>query len=151
MGACIRNRLWSYLTTNGLIDTSIQKGFWPKISGVREHVEMSKHVLKSQKRHNRDIYIVLLDLKNAFGEVHHSLIRFVLQHYHLPQPTIDLIMDTYSDFQVCITSFQTNLLTPQIPVRRGVLQGDTLSPLLFNLVTSDSTLHFHYRTDRGRR
>jgi hypothetical protein len=43
-------------------------------------------------------------------------------------------MSQYSDFFVNFTSPQTDLCTGAIPVRRGVLQGDTLSPLLFNLV-----------------
>jgi len=34
----VRNKVWSFLTRNNLIDTSIQKGFWPGINGVTEHL-----------------------------------------------------------------------------------------------------------------
>ena len=112
----------------------MQKGFWPKINGVVEHIELVKQLLKKQKRHNRDIYVVLLDLKNAFGEVHHSLLKFALNYHHIPQETITLILSQYSNFGISIQDKSANLATDYIRVGRGVLQGDTLSPLLFNLV-----------------
>jgi len=49
MGGCIRNKLWRYFHTKGLIDVSTQKGFWPGIAGVTEHVELMKYLLKLQK------------------------------------------------------------------------------------------------------
>ena len=134
LSACIRNKLWCFLNSNDLIDTKTQKGFWPGIAGTTEHIEQMKFILKNQKSHNRSIYIILLDLKNAFGEVHHSLIRFALEQHHIPAETINLIMSQYSEFYVNVTSANSNIRTGSIPVRRGVLQGDTLSPLLFNLV-----------------
>ena len=72
LGACIRGKLWKYLDSNQMIDKYIQNGFWP---GVAALLSMW-HILKKQKRYSRDIYVVLLDLKNAFGEVHQSLLRF---------------------------------------------------------------------------
>ena len=76
----------------------MQKGFWPGIDGVTEHTELLSYLLSHQKKFKRDIYVVLLDLKNAFGEVHHSLIRFSLEHHHIPAETIDLIMSQYTSF-----------------------------------------------------
>ena len=49
-------------------------------------------------------YVILLDLKNAFVEVHHSLIRFALQQHHIPVETIDLIMSQYSGFFLNVTA-----------------------------------------------
>ena len=83
-----------------------------------------KYLLKNQKRHNRDIFIILLDLKNAFGEVHHSLIKFSLEQHHVQSEIISLIMSQYSDFLVNVTSSKSDLCTDPIRVRRGVLQGD---------------------------
>jgi len=61
LNACIRNKLWSFLSTNDLVDTKMQKGFWPGVNGITEHVELMKYLLKIQKRHKRDIYVILLD------------------------------------------------------------------------------------------
>src|SRR6266496_4027115 len=122
-------------SSNQLLDTSMQKGFWPGINGVTEHVEQLSYLLNYQKKMKREIYVVLLDLKNAFGEVHHSLIRFSLSHHHIPPDVIDIIMSQYNNFFLTVTSAKSGLLTGPIHVQRGVLQGDTLSPpLLFNIV-----------------
>ena len=74
--------------------------------------------------------ITLLDLKNAFGEVHHNLIHEVLAYHHIPDHIKSIIRSLYTDFQISIIMEQFN--TPFITVGRGVLQGDCLSPLSFN-------------------
>ena len=134
LNACIRNKIWGYLISNKLLDTNMQKGFWPGVNGVTEHVEQLNYLLNHQKRMKREIYVVLLDLKNAFGEVHHSLIRFSLAHHHIPPDVINIIMSQYTNFFLTVTSAKSGLRTGPIHVQRGVLQGDTLSPLLFNIV-----------------
>jgi len=48
--SCIRNRLWDFLISNSLIDTSMQKGFWPGINGVTEHIELLSYLLSHQKK-----------------------------------------------------------------------------------------------------
>jgi len=134
LSACIRHKIWSFLFSNKLVDTKMQKGFWPGIAGVTEHIQTLNYILKNQKKNNRDIFVVLLDLKNAFGEVHHSLIRFALEQHHIPSETINLIMSQYTNFSVNFVNYKAKIQTKPIQIRRGVLQGDPLSPLLFNIV-----------------
>ena len=75
--------------------------------------------------------ITLLDLKNAFGEVHHDLIQTALQYHHLPDLFTHLFNSIY---QGAVTSVTSNKeWTEFIKVEKGVLQGDPGSPLLFNL------------------
>ena len=77
------------------------------------------------------IIVTLLDLKNAFGEVHHNLISSVLSYHHVPGGIQCLKADLYSDFKTSIITNQFS--TPAIPVKRGILLGDCLSRLLFNM------------------
>ena len=132
--ATIRNRLHTFLLANNLLEMRMQKGFWPGVDGVTEHIAHLKYLLHLQKKHKREIYVILLDLKNAFGEVHHSLIRFALRQHHVPEETVELVMSQYNGFFLNVTAKNCDLHTDPIHVQRGVLQGDTLSPLLFNLV-----------------
>jgi len=104
--------VWSFLTRNNLIDTSMQKGFGPGINGVTEHLELLTYLMKHQKLQKRDIYIALLDLRNAFGEVHHSL--FSLEHHHVPGEITGLIMMQYTDFYLTVAAAGSSLRTGPI-------------------------------------
>lgn len=88
----------------------------------------------------------MLDLKNAFGEVHHNLIQSVLRYHHIPDHMRTLIKSLYTDFQTSIIT--TDFCTPFITVGRGVLQGDCLSPLLFNMCFN--TFIQHIKADKYR-
>ena len=63
-----------------------------------------------------------------------TTIQEVLLYHHIPAKTRALISRLYTDFHTSIIT--DNYLTPTIPVRKGVLQGDFLSPLLFNMCFS---------------
>ena len=84
------------------------------------------HIINKARTKQRSLIITLLDLKNAFGEVHHNLIYEVLKYHHIPEHIENLIKDLYTDFQTSI--FTEQFHTPFINVGRGVLQGDCLSP-----------------------
>ena len=83
----MKNRIYDFLVQNNYIDRKIQKGFWPKVDGVSEHTELLTHIVTDAKRHSRNIVVTLLDLRNAFGEVHHDLIRSC---YGLPSPSSNI-------------------------------------------------------------
>ena len=78
-------------------------------------------------------------MKNAFGEVHHNLIYEVLDYHYIPDHVKNLIRSLYTDFQTSIITEEFS--TPFITVDRGVLQGDCLSPLLFNMTFNTFIQH----------
>ena len=59
------------------------------------------------------------------------MIKSVLPYHHVPEAIQSLITSLYTDFHSYIIS--DSFSTPAIPFKRGVLQGDCLSPLLFNM------------------
>ena len=130
----IRNRIFTFVLDNNFIESNIQKGFWTGISGTIEHTELLTHIINHAKRKQKQLVISLFDLRNAFGEVNHNLIRKVLHFHHVPQPIVDLISSQYTDYFISILT--KNYMTKPISVKRGVLQGDCLSPLIFNLVVN---------------
>ena len=89
------------------------------------------HLLNTARRKQRSLVIALIDLKNAFGEVHHNLIKEVNNYHKIPQPISDVIDSLYKEFNTSIIT--PEFCTPFIEVGRGVLQGDCLSPLIFNM------------------
>ena len=92
---------------------------------------------------NNDILYLFTpnDLKNAFGEVDQKLLAEVLK-YKVPHHTT-LITSLYGDYTISVT--MDNYLTSPIKVRHGVLQGDSLSTLLFNLICEHFNHHHKSR------
>ena len=123
--------MYSFLTTNNFIEHNIQKGFTPNVSGTLEHTAQMANIINKARIKQRPLVITLLDLKNAFGEVHHNLISSILDYHHIPGHIKLIVESLYTDFKTSIITAEFR--TPFIPVGRGVLQGDCLSPLLFNM------------------
>ena len=92
---------------------------------------MIAHIIDEACIKQSCLVLTLLDLKNVFGDVHHNLIEEVLSYHHFPTKAKSLISSLYSGFQTSIIT--SDFTTPAVPVRRGVLQGDCLSPPLFNI------------------
>ena len=138
--------MYSFLTLNNFIEHNIQKGFTPNMSGTLGHTAQMANIINKARIKQRSLVITLLDLKNAFGEVHHNLITSVLDYHHIPEHAKLIIKSLYTDFKTSIIT--SEFRTPFIPVRRGVLQGDCLSPLLFNMCFN--TFIQHIKTDKYR-
>ena len=128
----IRNRMFDFLLKNKYLEHNIQKGFIPKISGTYDHTAQMAFLINQARLKQRSLFITLLDLRNAFGEVHHNLIQETLRFHHVPIVIQNLIKDLYTDFKT--SAITTGYATPFIPVTKGVLQGDCLSPLTFNMI-----------------
>ena len=97
------------------------------------------NIINKARTKQRSLILTLLDLKNAFGEVHHNLIYEVLDYHYIPDHVKNLIRSLYTDFKTSIITEEFS--TPFITVGRGVLQGDCLSPLLFNMTFNTFIQH----------
>ena len=144
--SCLRNEIYSFLASNNFIEHTIQKGFTPNLSGTLEHTAQMADIINKARIKQRSVVITLLDLKNAFGEIHHNLIQSVLDYHHIPDHIKIVIKSLYTDFQTSIITSKFH--TPFITVGRGVLQGDCLSPLLFNMCFN--TFIQHINADKYR-
>ena len=116
------------------------------MSCTLEHTAQMANIINKARIKQRSLVITLLYLKNAFGEVHHNLITSVLDYHHIPEHVKLIIKSLYTDFKTSIIT--SEFRTPFIPVRRGVLQGGCLSPLLFNMCFN--TFIQHIKTDKYR-
>ena len=95
--SCLRDSLFSFLTDNSFIEHKIQKGFLPKLSGAFEHTAQMANI-NNVRIKQRSVVITLLDLKNAFGKVHHNLISEILRYQHVPSHRHELVCSLYSNF-----------------------------------------------------
>ena len=130
----LRDRLFNFISDNNYIDTKCQKGFWRGIDGVAEHSQLLNHIIKDAKRHQRSLFVTLIDLRNAFGEIHHNLIKCALSFHHVPEHITNIVTDIYTHSYIHVAN--NGQLTTRVAVERGVLQGDVCSPILFNMCTN---------------
>ena len=110
----------SFLSSNNYVEHRIQKRFLPILSGTFEDTYQMAHIINKARVKQISLVIILLDLKNAFGEVHNNLFPAVIQYHHIPLHYQTIIGNLYSNFETSNVSFKT----PFIKVGWGILKGE---------------------------
>ena len=142
----ISTMLSTYCEQCGILSEP-QEGF-RKQKDCQRQLQYLKLVLEDAKMHKRDLCISLLDIKKAFDTVDHPRLFQILEALGIPQDAVEVIKDLHMD---AYTSISTNHgMTPAIPLKRGTVQGDSLSPLLFILFL-EPLLRWLQLNDRGYR
>ena len=121
----MRNRIYKHLCKNEYIETNIQKGFWSGISGTIEHTQHLTYLINHARLKQRSLCASLIDLKNAFGEVHHDLIQAVLDYHYVPPAMSALMRSLYDGFKISVAGDE--YVTNPTLVDRGVLQGQFIA------------------------
>ena len=124
--AILGRSLLSHCIGQDVLDTNIQKGFLYNVSGVTDSCQDILHCLKTIPQ---DLHLLLLDLKSAFNSVPHDLLWALLEHFKVNPAMIKYLRCLYGKSRMFIRT--STFESDAVDVRQGVLQGDTLSPLLF--------------------
>ena len=112
----LKQRWLSYMMENLYLNTPVQKAFIDGVPGCTEHHLKLLSIISEAQRKHKSLSVCWLDLTNAFGSVHHELIRFSLSHYHAPQVMVSTISNLYEDLTGVISSkaWTTNPIYLQI-------------------------------------
>ena len=124
-------RMTEYCMKNKFIDSSIQKGGVPGVSGCMEHTAILSQLIKEAKEGKKDLVVVWLDIANAYGTIPHSMIMQSLRKAHVPEEVCELVESYYSDVAIRFTTM--NFTTEWQKVEQGIITGCTLSVILFAL------------------
>ena len=84
---------------------------------------------------NRPSYFCFIDIEEAFYKIRLKHILRILQDLRIPTGILSLIQDIYTHNYAKIKVEEK--LEGKIPVNQGIRQGDSLSPLLFNIVMNE--------------
>ena len=125
----LSKRITKYLMKNYYIDTSIQKGGIPGISGCLEHTSLLSQLIREAKAGKKDLAVIWLDIANAYGSVPHQLIKQSLKRMHMPEEVTKVVSSYYEDMNIRFSTKQYT--TSWQRIERGIITGCTLSAILF--------------------
>ena len=130
-------QLWSRFLADVMSDfahdysilSDLQEGFRRNRSTARQLQRMVSVVCDASSGKS-DLFALYIDFHNAFNTVDHHLLFRIMADLGFPVDAVAVIRDLWTG---CTSTVRVGAhgTTPPIPVCRGVLQGSTLSPLLF--------------------
>ena len=120
--------LSAYGETHQILHDS-QEGFRAERRTSRQ-LQVLIAALEDARFTKQDIYILYKDFKNAFGSIDHARLLAIMKDLGYPNDAIKLIGNIYSQSTTTFIGKHFGK-TQLIPIQRGTIQGDTLSPYLF--------------------
>jgi len=98
--------------------------------GTRDHIANLRWILESSRERQKPLFLCFIDYTKAFDCVDHDLMWHYLQQLGVPLHIVSLLQSLYKDQEACVRVHQSK--TAWFKVRKGLRQGCTLSPQLFN-------------------
>jgi len=114
--------------------SKFQAGF-QKGRSTLDHIFVLKAAIHKQVRMKKQLYACFVDLKQAFDTPNHNLLWNCLAKEEVSDKFIRIFKSLYSRATTRISTGSG--LTQEIPITKGVLQGESASPSLFNLFIED--------------
>lgn len=105
-----------------------QKGSLPR-NGLQEHVFCLNSAITDFKHQSGKMYIMFLDLADAFGSIDHEIMIDALHSYGYPDILVNLTRNIYNSSTFQIET--KNGLTVPILRQRGIIQGCPFSVVAF--------------------
>jgi hypothetical protein len=129
-------KLWTRMVTYVMYEyaeqhriiSGAQAGF-RKNNSTHKQIQTLVLAYEDAKITGQDIYTMQVDFSSAFNMTDHDLTLQILYDLGFPTDAIEVVKDIYTN---ATTAYKTaHGKTGPVPVDRGTLQGDTLSPFLF--------------------
>ena len=113
---------------NGL-NPEEQKGNRRKLRGTKDQLLIDKMIRRNAKRRKTNLHVAWIDYKKAFDSLPHSWITKSLEMLGVSSNIRQFLKTAMSSWNTLLTV--NGQILGQVNIRRGIFQGDSLSPLLF--------------------
>ncbi|KAK6745869.1 hypothetical protein RB195_012155 [Necator americanus] len=104
-----------------------QAGFRKGFSTI-DHIHTVSKLIEVSREYKMPLCLTFIDLKKAFDSVETEAVVEALDNQGVPTQYIKVLRELHSNFTTGISPFYKNII---IDVKRGVRQGDTISPKIF--------------------
>ena len=133
---------------------AMRKGVW---GCTHAHI-LDQTVIRDSIKYGKELHMLWVDFSKAFDSVSHGAVRWILTKWGVPVNLRRLLVALMSKQTVRYYGQARGKLarSKELKVRNGLMQGDTLSPLLFCLTIApiSAWLRAHvglYKTNMGPR
>ena len=101
------------------------------IRGTNDLLYIGRAVIKEEKSRNKNLTMIWIDYKKAYDIVPHSWITECLNLFGVAENSKSLLANSMEKWKVMLCSRNSEL--GEVEIKRGIFQGDSLSPLVFVL------------------
>ena len=115
-----------------------QKGCRKKSRGTKDQLIIDKAVLRECRARKKDLAMAWVDYRKVYDMVPHSWIVRCLQLVGVAENTRKCLQKSMTQWRVELWFGPTSL--GQVEIKRGIFQGDSLSPLIFVMCLVPITL-----------
>lgn len=124
----ISEEIYSYLIEASLLPEE-QKGCRKKSRGTGDLLYIDKMILQEVRKRKKNLTMAWIDYRKAFDSVPHSWILECLDLLGVNREIKDFLRESMRSWQVQLVCGSEIL--GEVSIKRGIFQGDSLSPLLF--------------------
>ena len=122
----LADKLYEHLSDQDVIGEE-QKGCIRNSRGTKDHLMLDKAILRDSKRRSTNLAICWIDYQKAYDMLPHSWILETMELTGMAKNVIELIRNSMRSWNTELEYLGEGIA--EVDVRRGIFQGDSLSPL----------------------
>jgi hypothetical protein len=140
MTSCIKVIIYDHCQKLNILNEE-QKGCVKECFGCKEQLIIDTVIMEQARKNNRNIYTAFIDYKKAYDSVPHSWLIKILKIYKINLDLINFLSHVMTFWRTTLNLSinNTKLKSEPIQIKRGIYQGDSLSPLWFCLAINPLT------------
>ena len=130
----IADSIYAHLEKGEFLENE-QKGCIRDKMGTKDQLLINKTILEDCRRRQRNLSMAWIDYRKAFDSVPHTWINRCLELYKINDTLREFLKRQMLHWKTDITlnHKEGEMNIPDVQIKRGIFQGDSLSPLLFCL------------------
>lgn len=130
----ITSKIYTHLEEKHIMSEE-QKGCRKNSQGCKEQLVIDSIILKQAEFNQRNLHMCYIDYQKAFDSIPHSWLLHVLEIYKINPKIIIFLSNAMKSWRtrIVLSTENNKLETPEINIKTGIFQGDSLSALWFCL------------------